>query len=171
MTPLAIILIALSSLLALWSVGASFASWRWAVATSYLALWPLYYLPEFAIPDGIMTFWGIATLIALGINYMLPFHIASSRVGMPYIAGGSLCGTLIGLITASQAAMICGAAVGALCGGIAYSRTPRGHSLDFPSTPFFNYLLAKGLPLIVVMSTAGIAGLAIYQYFSLTSIR
>lgn len=170
MTPLAIILISLTSLLVLWSVGASFASWRWSAATGYLALWPLYYLPEFAIPDGIMTFWGIATLIALVINYMLPFQVATSRVGMPYIAGGALCGTLVGLIVSSQAALICGAAVGALCGAVAYSRTPRGRQLDFPSTPFFNYLLAKGLPLVVVMSTAGIAGMALYQYFSMNPL-
>jgi len=169
MTTLSVILIALSMLLIVWSAGASFASWRWAAATGYLALWPLYYLPEFIIPDSVMTFWGIATLIALGINYMLPFKVATSRVGMPYIAGGALCGTMVGLIAASQAGLICGAVAGALCGGIAYSRTPRGRDLRFPSTGFFNYLLAKGLPLTVVMSTAGLAGMALYQYFFITA--
>ncbi|MCM1348275.1 MAG: hypothetical protein NC338_02585 [Firmicutes bacterium] len=162
-----IILITVSVLLALWSIGSSFASWRWAAATAYVALWPLYYLPQFVIPDGIMTFWGIATLIALGINYMLPFEISSSRRGMAYMAGGSLCGTFVGMIAASQAGMICGAALGALCGAIAYSRTPRGRVLDFPSSRFFNYVLAKGLPLIVVMSTVGLVGIAIYQFFTL----
>lgn len=167
MSVITIILIALSALLTIWSIGASFASWRWAAATAYLSLWPLYYLPEFAISDSIMTFWGIAALIALGINYMLPFAVATSRQGMPYIAGGGLCGTMVGLVAASQAAVICGAALGAVLGGLAYSRTPRGRILDFPSTRFFNYLVAKGLPLTVTLSCAGITGMAIYQFFTL----
>lgn len=167
MTALEIILIALSAALSLWSVCATFFSWRWAAATAYLALWPLYYLPQFSIPDAILIFWGIATLIALGINYMLPFQVATSRVGMPYMTVAALCGTMLSIIAGSQAAMICGAAAGLLCGAIAYSRTPRGRILDFPSSRFFNYMLAKGLPLIVVMSTSGIAGMALYQLFTL----
>lgn len=167
MSPIVIILISASALLTLWSIGSAFASWRWASATGYLALWPLYYLPEFAISDYIMTFWGIATLIALGINYMLPFQVATSRLGMGYMSVGALCGTLIGIIAGSQAGMICGAVVGITCGAIAFSRTPRGRVTEFPSARFFNYLLAKGLPLVVVMSTAGLAGMALYQYFTL----
>lgn len=167
MSATAIILIILAGLLALSAIVCAFASWRWAAAAGYLSLWPLYYLPHFAIPDGIMVFWGIATLIALGINYMLPFQIATSRVGMPYMAGAALCGTMLGLIAATEAGMICGAAAGVLCGAIAYSRTPRGRVLDFPSSQFFNYVLAKGLPLIVVMSTSGITGIALHQFLTL----
>lgn len=161
----AILLIILASALTLWGIGSAFASWRWSAASNYLALWALYYAPGFALPDGLMTFWGIATLIALGINYMLPFQVATSRMGMAYIGVGALCGTAVGLVVASQAATICGAALGCLCGAIAYSRTPRGRQMDFPSTRFFNYLLAKGLPLTVVMSISGIVAMALYQYF------
>lgn len=167
MTPTTIILISVTVLLTLWSLGSTFRSWRWSAATAYLALWPLYYLPDFAIPDSIMTFWGIATLIALGINYMLPFEVATSRTGMPYMVIGGVCGTLIGAMAYAQAGLICGAVFGLMCGAIAYSRTPRGRVLGFPSTRFFNYLVAKGLPLTVVLSTSGIVGLALFQFLTL----
>lgn len=162
-----LLLIIIALLLAIWSVAASFLSWRWAAATAYLSLWPLYYLPDFAIPDSTMVFWGISTLMALGINYMLPFSVAASRLGMSYIAAGALCGTMVGLAASSEAAMICGAAAGAFFGAVAYSRTPRGRAMDFPSRPFFNYVVAKGLPLVVVMSTSGIVAMALYQFFIL----
>ncbi len=165
MPTLTLLLIILASLLALWSVVAAFLSWRWAAATSYLALWPLYYLPEFSIPESKLVFWGISTLMALGINYMLPFNVAASRTGMAYIAGGALCGTMTGLALSSMAAVICGAAVGCFCGAMAYSRTPRGRGMDFPSRRFFNYVVAKGLPLVVVLSTVAIVAMALYQYF------
>lgn len=167
MSTLAIILIAVASLLIIAGLVSSFLSWRWGAAVSYPSLWALYYAPGFTLPGSLMTFWGIATLIALGINYMLPFQVATSRMGVPYMAGGALCGGFIGLITALPGALICGSAVGALCGAIAYSRTPRGHAIDFPSTRFFNYVLAKGLPIVVIMSISGLAATAIYQFFTL----
>lgn len=166
MSTLVVLLTIIASVLTLCGLIAAALSWRWAAAFSYLAFWALYYVPEFILSDGLMTFWGIATLIALGINYMLPFQVATSRLGMGYIVGGALCGTLLGLVVVSQAATICGIALGCLLGGIAYSRTPRGRIMNFPSHRFFNYILAKGLPLTVVMSISGITMMAIYQFYS-----
>ena len=76
----------------------------------------------------------------------------------------SVAGTLIGMIL-SQAAMIVGAATGALCGAVAYARTPRGKVLDCPSARFFNYACAKGLPATVTSCMCGLAVIAILTLF------
>lgn len=156
----------ISALLTLFSVVMAFRAWRWTPLTAYLAMWPLYYLSEFTgFTDSLMTFWGIATLIALGINYMLPFQVATSRTGMAYMTGGALAGTFVGLLATPVAGVICGSAAGALLGALAFSRMRAGKMLGFPSRRFFNYVLAKGLPLVVEMSASGLVGIALYQYF------
>lgn len=101
-------------------------------------------------------FWGIAVLITIGINYMLPREVACSRAGLPFIAGGSLTGTAVGMATATSAGIISGAALGAFFGALAFANTPGGRAMTFPSAKFFNYLAAKGLPVIVTLSLAGI---------------
>lgn len=170
MSSIAVILIIISTLLAVGAVVASFFSCRWAAAVGWLSLCPLCLIDGFAIPGPLLAFWGVAALIALGISYMLPTAVATSRVGVPYMTVGALCGILIGAIAASQAGMICGAVAGILFGGVAYSRTPRGRDLDFPSAQFFNYLLAKGLPMAVALCSAALSALAIYQFFTLNPL-
>lgn len=158
--------IIISALLTLFSVVMAFRAWRWTPLTAYMAMWPLYYLTEFTgFSDSLLTFWGIATLIALGINYMLPFHVATSRTGMAHMAGGALAGTFVGLLATPAAGVICGSAAGAFLGALAFSRMRAGKTLGFPSRRFFNYITAKGLPLVVEMSASGLVGIAIYQYF------
>lgn len=167
MSTLAVVLIVISSLLTLWSVASAFVSWRWAAATAYAALWPLCYIPGMEIPESLLIFWGIAALIALGITYMLPFEVATARLGMGFMTGGALCGMMVGLIASSNAGTICGSAAGVLLGAIAFSRTRRGVQMEFPSKKFFNYLMAKGLPLVVIMSSAGLVIMACYQFFTM----
>lgn len=158
--------IIISALLTLFSVVMAFRAWRWTPLTAYMAMWPLYYLTEFTgFTDSLLTFWGIATLIALGINYMLPFSVATSRTGMAYMAGGALAGTFVGLLATPVAGVICGSAAGGFLGALAFSRMRAGKVLAFPSRRFFNYIVAKGLPLVVEMSASGLVGIAIYQYF------
>ena len=85
---------------------------------------------------------------------MLPKKITSSRLGIGYIAGAALAGTFVGLAM-SHEWMIIGAVAGATLGGIAYSRTPAGRIMEFPSSKFLNYLCAKGLPAVVTMCMVG----------------
>lgn len=95
-------------------------------------------------------FWGIAAIIVTTLNFMLPPHISSSRLGLGYIATAALAGTLVGLVVSHA-----GAVVGAILGGVAYSKTPQGKLLEFPSSKFLNYLCAKGLPVIITMCISG----------------
>ena len=57
----------------------------WAPAAAYAALGLMSLVPEAAVGSPTLIFWGIATLIACGISYMLPSEVSRSPLGMPYI--------------------------------------------------------------------------------------
>ncbi len=111
---------------------------------------------EYTLHIPTIVFWGIATAIVTVLSFILPEKIASSRRGLGYIAGAALAGSMTGLLV-SHAWLIIGAVAGALLGGIAYSKTPAGQIMGFPSYKFFNYLCAKGLPAVITMCIAGTA--------------
>ncbi len=113
------------------------------------------------IATSTLLFWGVATLIVIGLYILLPRTVSTSRVGVPYIAGATITGTMLALALNTQVAVIPGAAIGAVLGAIAYSRTRGGHVLEFPSRRFFNYLAAKGLPTVVTASMAALAMLSL----------
>lgn len=112
--------------------------------------------PYSAITGSTLAFWGIATALVLGINALLPRHIAEARNGIPYIATASFAAMMVGLTFATSATIIIGSAIGALLGALAFAKTNSGKSLNFPSRQFFNYLAAKGLPIIVTASIIGV---------------
>lgn len=158
---LLIILISLSNILALLTLAGTFASWRFTPATAWLTL-----LLIWGIASGnTIIFWGITAAIALGINYMLPAEIAKSRVGVSYIAGGALTAAIVGTLLSTWGTVIA-AALGAVLGSLAYSRTPSGKILEFPSKKFFNYLCAKGLPITVNISLIVIYITLLISYFT-----
>lgn len=158
---LLIILITLSNILALLTLAGTFASWRFTPATAWLTL-----LLIWGIASGnTIIFWGITAAIALGINYMLPTEIAKSRVGVSYIAGGALTAAIAGTLLSTWGTVIA-AAFGAILGSLAYSRTPSGKVLEFPSKKFFNYLCAKGLPITVNISLIVIYITLLISYFT-----
>lgn len=158
---LLIILITLSNILALLTLAGTFASWRFTPATAWLTL-----LLIWGIASGnTIIFWGITAAIALGINYMLPTEIAKSRVGVSYIAGGALTAAIAGTLLSTWGTVIA-AALGAILGSLAYSRTPSGKVLEFPSKKFFNYLCAKGLPITVNISLIVIYITLLISYFT-----
>lgn len=132
----------------------TFLSSRLACPTSYLGLLGIGLTIADIPATNSLIFWGIATAIVICLEYMLPKKITSSRRGVGYIAGAALAGTFVGLAI-SHEWMIVGAVAGAILGGIAYSRTPAGSIMEFPSSKFLNYLCAKGLPAVVTMCMAG----------------
>ena len=138
------------------AVGLCFISAPYAAVTAFLAMCASALVPGISIGGSTYIFWGVAMIIVLALNFILPAEVAASRRGLPYIAGASLAGTLTGVAMASHAAIICGAVLGAALGGIAYGLTPRGRMLEFPSGRFFNYLCAKGFPVAIALSCAGI---------------
>ncbi len=102
-------------------------------------------------------FWGIATLITVGLFYLLPKgepdgHQSSNLyVGFTAMAGG-----MLGILLAPRV-MVLGVILGAAMGQLAYSRTPAGNWMLFPSTQFWRYFAAKCLPAIVAISIVCIA--------------
>lgn len=131
----------------------TFISNRYAVAAAYAGMLGIgLILPT--VPTTALIFWGIATVIVVALGFMLPKTVVNSRRGVGYIAGAALAGAFVGMVM-SHEWMIIGAVVGALLGGIAYSRTPAGKVMEFPSSKFFNYLCAKGLPAIITVCIVG----------------
>lgn len=128
---------------------------RYAVLIAYAGLWVSAAAVGF-MPYKSLIFWGVATLIVIALAFTLPQRVSSSRRGLGYIAGAAIAGGMVGLII-SHPWMVIGAIVGAVLGGIAYSKTPAGKALEFPSSKFLNYLCAKGLPAVVTMCIAGTA--------------
>ncbi len=133
----------------------SFADATWAAVAAFIALCFTGLLPDVALGATMFIFWGVAVAIVVALRFMLPETVRKSRLGLPYISGGALAGMLVGLALSSHAAIVAGAFVGAVLGGVAYARTPAGKVLEFPTSKFLNYLCAKGLPAVVTMSIAG----------------
>jgi len=128
---------------------------RYAVVPAYAGLLGIgLIVPYHTVPA--LIFWAVAAIITLAIGYMLPESVATSRRGVGYIAGAVIAGTFAGMAV-SNAWMITGAVAGAILGGMAYSKTPAGRTMGFPSSKFFNYLCAKGLPAVVTACIIGTA--------------
>lgn len=150
-------------MLCLAGVVATFFSRGWSALVGYAGLLVIYLWGDAGVSSAQAWFWGVAALIAWGICMMLPSMIARSRAGVGYITGAALAGAFVGMLI-SHAGMIVGAVVGAFCGALAYSRTPGGKAIEFPSSKFLHYLCAKGLPAVVAIC---IMCVAIAELFAL----
>ena len=109
------------------------------------------------VPTMTLVFWGIATLITIGLFYLSPKgepdgHTASNLyVGFTAMAGG-----MLGILLEPRI-MVLGVVLGAAIGQLAYSRTPAGKWMLTPSIQFWRYFAAKCLPAIVAVSIVCIA--------------
>ena len=151
----------ISIVLTVVAVVLSYYSTVYSSVVAFLGLCCAGLMPQVALPANTYIFWGVAMLIVVALGYVLPPSVTRSRLGMAYIAGASLAGMLAGL-SLSHAAMITGAFAGALLGGVAFAKTPKGKALEFPTSKFFNYLCAKGLPVVITMSIAGTTAAILY---------
>lgn len=155
-TQLNIAWLVVSGLLLALTVVLTFMPRRAAAVSGYLAMAAAALSGAVAYEASTYIFWAVATLISVAINYMLPGEVARSRAGVPYISGGALAGTAVGMAIGTVAGVIVGSALGAFLGALAYGSTVAGRPMSFPSAKFFNYLAAKGLPVIVALSMVGI---------------
>lgn len=114
-----------------------------------------FHFAEFDITPASLIFWGVASLIVLGIDYLLPKAVTRSTFGRGYVGIASITAMIAGMLI-NSAGIIIGAVAGAFLGAIAYSRTPNGRNLRFPSGRFVNFLCARGLPAVVTVSMVGI---------------
>lgn len=129
---------------------------RWEAVLLSLAALVFGKLSGLLIDSSSLIFWGLASIIVVVIYFLLPRQVRMSRVGLPYFCTGALAGAFLGLLLNSVAGVIVASAAGVLLGAVAFSRMDAGRVLEFPSKKFFNYLCAKGLPLVVIFSMLGI---------------
>ena len=131
---------------------------RWVAAVPAYAGLVLMHLSYYiAVPTVTFIFWGIATLITVGLFYLSPSgepdgHSSSNLyVGFTAMAGG-----MLGILLAPRI-LVLGVILGAAMGQLAYSRTPAGRWMLSPSSLFWRYFAAKCLPAIVAISIVCIA--------------
>ena len=131
---------------------------RWVAAVpAFVGLVLMHYSYYIAVKPLTFAFWGIATLITVGLFYLSPSgepdgHSASNLyVGFTAMAGG-----MLGILVAPRI-MVLGVILGAAMGQLAYSRTPAGKWMLTPSIQFWRYFAAKCLPAIVAVSIVCIA--------------
>lgn len=152
---MASLFIILGSLLLLLAVLLAFRPLFPASLVAYASLWMFQLSGHLQFPSSTIIFWSVATMIVLGLDRLLPSALSRSPQGQGYIAAGTLAAMVVGMLM-SGAGIILGAAIGAFLGALAYSRTPAGQPLAFPSSPFMKFLCAKGLPAIVAFSMVGL---------------
>lgn len=131
---------------------------RWVAAVpAFIGLLLMHYSYYIDVKTATLIFWGIATLITVGLFYLSPSgepdgnSSSNLYVGLTAMAGG-----MLGILTAPRI-MVLGVVLGAVMGQLAYSRTPAGKWMLSPSMLFWRYFAAKCLPAIVAVSIVCIA--------------
>lgn len=154
--------VTLLAVVAILAAGAALVlSYRWIIAALSAAECALILVfaagnANRAISVGSLIFWFAAAFIAAVIVRLLPEQVSKSRVGVPYMATGAIAGMMVGVALDTVAALVIGTAAGVLFGALIFGNTLAGSTLEFPSMRYFNYVLAKGLPLVVAMSIVGL---------------
>ena len=131
---------------------------RWVAAVpAYVGLVLLHWSYYIAVPVVTFVCWGIATAITMGLFYLQPSgEPDGNRSSNLYVGFTAMAGGMLGILLAPRI-MVLGVILGAIMGQLAYSRTPAGRWMLFPSTQFWRYFAAKCLPAIVAISIVCIA--------------
>jgi hypothetical protein len=131
---------------------------QWVAAVpAYVGLVLLHWSYYIAVPVVTFVFWGIATAITVGLFYLQPSgEPDGNRSSNLYVGFTAMAGGMLGILLAPRI-MVLGVILGAIMGQLAYSRTPAGRWMLFPSTQFWRYFAAKCLPAIVAISIVCIA--------------
>jgi len=135
---------------------------RWVAAVpAFIGLLMLHLSYYIAVPTMTFAFWGLATLICVGLFYLSPSgEPDGNRSSNLYIGFTAMAGGMLGIMLAPRF-MVLGVILGAAMGQLAYSRTPAGKWMLTPSSQFWRYFAAKCLPAIVAVSIACIAVMGI----------
>ena len=131
---------------------------RWVAAVpAFLGLLLMHLSYTIDVKTMTFIFWGIATLITVGLFYLSPSgEPDGNRSSNLYIGFTAMAGGMLGIMLAPRV-MVLGVILGAAMGQLAYSRTPAGKWMLNPSTMFWRYFAAKCLPTIVAISIVCIA--------------
>ncbi len=150
-----IALITLGTLVMCAAIVLAFRPWLSGCKFAYAGMWLMDWGGLVEFNYNTLIFWGGACAIALALDILLPKEISRGNIGRGYIVGGTLAGMAVGMLLSSTG-IILGGAFGAFLGGLAFSRTPKGKPLQFPSKAFVRFVSAIGLPAIVTMSMIGL---------------
>lgn len=123
-----------------------------AVLFSYAALICAHFAGASYINANILIFWGIASLIIIGLRFLQRDYARTTK-GNAYVAAGALIGTLLAyFISSMSASYIIGGAVGSFLGALAYVRLLGVPSFSITSRRFIDYVCVKGLSDTVTLS-------------------
>ena len=131
---------------------------RWVAAVpAYAGLCLMHWSYYIDVPTVTLVFWGIATLITVGLFYLSPSGEPDGhRSSNLYVGFTAMAGGMLGILLAPRI-MVLGVILGAAMGQLAYSRTPAGRWMLSPSILFWRYFAAKCLPAIVAIAIVCIA--------------
>lgn len=145
-------------ILSLAAVAAMFFPRIPAVLAAYAALVCAHFAGAVFVTPKVLIFWGVASAIVLGLRAIQPPALAAERRGSRYVALAAIVGVVLGFVLSpTSATVITGGVVGAFFGAMAFNLSPAGPRMPLASTPFFEYLGAKGLPAVVTAAMAAIA--------------
>ena len=135
---------------------------KWnAAVPAFIGLVLLHFSYRIAVPWMTFVFWGVATLLTVGLFLLSPRGEPDGhRSSNLYIGFTAMAGGLLGILLAPRI-MVLGVVLGAAMGQLAYSRTPAGKWMLNPSSQFWRYFAAKSLPAIVAVSIVCIAVMGI----------
>lgn len=74
------------------AVALTFYSSTYGTAVAFLALCTSGLMPGVHLGASTYMFWGVAMLIVIALNFILPQGVTASRLGVPYIFTASLAG-------------------------------------------------------------------------------
>ena len=131
---------------------------KWnAAVPAFIGLLLLHSSYRIAVPWMTFAFWGVATLLTVGLFLLSPRGEPDGhRSSNLYIGFTAMAGGLLGILLAPRV-MVLGVVLGAAMGQLAYSRTPAGKWMLNPSSQFWRYFAAKSLPAIVAVAIVCIA--------------
>lgn len=131
---------------------------KWnAAMPAFIGLVLLHFSYRIAVPWMTFAFWGVATLLTVGLFLLSPRGEPDGhRSSNLYIGFTAMAGGLLGIMLAPRV-MVLGVVLGAVMGQLAYSRTPAGKWMLNPSSQFWRYFAAKSLPAIVAVAIVCIA--------------
>ena len=131
---------------------------RWIAAVpAFLGLLLMHWSYTIDVKTLTFFFWGVATLITVGLFYLSPKgEPDGNRASNFYVGITAMAGGMLGIMLEPRV-MVLGVILGAVMGQLAYSRTPAGKWMLNPSIMFWRYFAAKCLPVIVAVSIVCIA--------------
>ena len=129
-----------------------------AVIAAYASLLCAHFDGAVYVDGQVLVFWGVATVIVLGLRMLQPRALVFAYQGHAYVALGTMVGVALGyVVSAAAATLILGGVAGAFLGTLVYMSTPASPRLTMSSAPFREYLSAKGLPCVVSCTMATVA--------------